>query len=801
MTTKPTYDELLQKNIDLRISNKKLKIVESFFETADDGIALIGLDGRFLEGNEKVCSLLEYTNEELLQMEPSNLRPSLFQTVLVRNLGLVREQKKPLRETITLEKNGIVSFYELQTSVSKLDGERIIQFVIRDITGRTKGEKKFDLHEHIFSLTENLVAFVDRNYIYQLVNRNYSRDHNTKCDEIVGHSVAHLLGEEVFAQIVKPQLDRCFSGETVRYSAWFSYVGVGRRYRDITYTPYKLTNGSVGGAVVMIHDLTDLKLTEELRDLEHKRFSSILQAVPDGVCIVNQEFSIEYVNPVMEKEFGSVGGQKCFQYLHDSTEPCTGCVHERVFAGESIHRKWHSTINNKDYEIFYSPLQNENEIFSKVAFFHDVTQEKQVKIALAKNQRLLNDIVNNSPTVIYVKDIHDKYILVNSRFEEVFKVTNDGAKGKTDFDLFPYKQAQRFQKNDQQVLKSQSVVQIEEVVQCDDGTHTFISVKSPLFDDDGLVYAVAGISTDVSKSKKLENELQENNTLLTTLINASPDIIYFKDGAGKWLLANDAGLALFQLTGVDYQGKIDADLALYNEIYSDAFQVCIESDEEAWSKRELLSRGEERIPTPDGREKIFDIVKIPLFLDDGSRLGLVVQGHDITERRQAEKQLRQEIVARRQAAAVIQKNAQKLEEANIALRVLLKKQKDLVGEVQQNVLAQLQKVVLPYIALLQESTLDRKEKDYLDIISAHVKTIGSSFIKKLSSPDIGLTKKEVLIADLVKQGSKTKEIARLLNIQPPSVETYRNRIRKKLNLKNKNITLHQYLNVDFSSDW
>lgn len=293
--------------------------------------------------------------------------------------------------------------------------------------------------------------------------------------------------------------------------------------------------------------------------------------------------------------------------------------------------------------------------------------------------------------------------------------------------------------------------------------------------------------------------LQENNKRLTALINASPDIICFKDGKGRWLLANEADLQLFQLAGVDYIGKTDAELAPYSAYYRDAFLACMETDEETWRKGEL-SRGEERIPIPDGEDKIYDIVKIPLFQVDGTRQGLVVLGHDITELLKTEKSLRQEIAARQQASEVMEEKTKELEEANIALRVLLNQQKDVAGEVQQCVLTQLEKAVLPYITLLRQSPLGGREKKYLDIITDHIRAVGSSFIKKLSNPTLGLTKKEILVADMVRQGRKTKEIAELLNIQPPSVETYRNRIRKKLQLNKKRITLHQYLNATFFSD-
>ena len=515
--------------------------------------------------------------------------------------------------------------------------------------------------------------------------------------------------------------------------------------------------------------------------------------------IVDRQYTIEYINPVIEKEFGSVNDRKCFEYLHDRTEPCKYCQKENVFLGNSIHRKWHSTGTNKDYEIFDSPLKNADGIFAKVSFFHDVTEEKKLQQALEKNEMLLSGIVNNSHSPISVKDTQGKYVMVNDQFENYFTNGAQNVVGKTDFDLFSGNQARKIQTNDQKVLKSQMMAHFEEVVLLSDSSHVFIANKFPLLDSKGSVYGVAGIATDITHRKQLECDLQENNTRLTALINASPNIICFMDGVGRWLLANEAYLQMFQLTGVAYKGKTDAELAKYSEFYHNAFLTCMESDEEAWNKG-TFSRAEEIIPTPGGEEKFFDIVKVPLFHTDGTRQGLVVIGNDITEHLKIEENLRQEIIARKQTAKIMKEKSKDLEEANIALRVLVKQQKDVAGEVQQNVLAQLEKTVLPYISLLRQSQLDDKGKEYLDIISSHVSEVGRSFIKKLSNPDLKLTQKEILVADLVRQGKSTKEIAQLLTLKGPSVETYRNKIRKKLSINNKKITLYQYLSLTFTSE-
>lgn len=135
-------------------------------------------------------------------------------------------------------------------------------------------------------------------------------------------------------------------------------------------------------------------------------------------------------------------------------------------------------------------------------------------------------------------------------------------------------------------------------------------------------------------------ELQHTQKVLSTVINASPDFIFFKDGKGHWLTANESGLELFRLNAENYQGKTDLELAEYTHpLYRQSFEDCFATDEKAWQAAEL-TRVEEIISIPEGGEKVFDVYKIPLYNEDGSRHGLAVLGRDITERKQIENKLR-----------------------------------------------------------------------------------------------------------------------------------------------------------------
>ena len=140
---------------------------------------------------------------------------------------------------------------------------------------------------------------------------------------------------------------------------------------------------------------------------------------------------------------------------------------------------------------------------------------------------------------------------------------------------------------------------------------------------------------DISDRKRVSTELQEQTALLNTLIETFPDAIFLKDGLGRWLVANQAGLNLFELGEIDYHGKTDTELAEFSEFYREAFLYCQETDIAVWQEGSI-STAEEILPQRDGSQKIFDSCKVPLFNTDGSRKGLVVVGRDITDRKKRE---------------------------------------------------------------------------------------------------------------------------------------------------------------------
>ncbi|MGD1912504.1 MAG: ATP-binding protein [Rivularia sp. (in: cyanobacteria)] len=140
--------------------------------------------------------------------------------------------------------------------------------------------------------------------------------------------------------------------------------------------------------------------------------------------------------------------------------------------------------------------------------------------ALQKSETRLRAILSTTTSIIYLKDIKGRYLLVNREYLELFNLTEKDILGKSDQDIFPKYIADVFLENDRQVLANKSVLKFEEQANSFDGKlRTFISTKAPLINNHGEVYAICGISTDISEQKETEIELREGAARERTILN------------------------------------------------------------------------------------------------------------------------------------------------------------------------------------------------------------------------------------------------------------------------------------------
>lgn len=123
---------------------------------------------------------------------------------------------------------------------------------------------------------------------------------------------------------------------------------------------------------------------------------------------------------------------------------------------------------------------------------------------LLENKQLLQSIIDNTSSPMFIKKINGEYLLINKEFELLFKISNQEIIGKTDHDFLAPSTADAYRHSDFEVVKALKELKTEETILQADGMHTYIAVKFPIYDAVKRIYAIGGIFTDISERKKLE---------------------------------------------------------------------------------------------------------------------------------------------------------------------------------------------------------------------------------------------------------------------------------------------------------
>jgi len=182
---------------------------------------------------------------------------------------------------------------------------------------------------------------------------------------------------------------------------------------------------------------------------------------------------------------------------------------------------------------------------------------------------------------------------------------------------------------------------------------------------------------------------------------------------------------------------------------------------------------------PDDAPHDFLVFKALFYNKDGSVGGLIGTEMDITARNLVQQQL--------------EMHSKELENTNTALRVLLKQVNENKTEMETKVMDNFSRLVAPYLDTLEENLAHTPQQEYIKMIRENIDKITSSFSMTLSSSYLGLSPREIQVADLVRHGRTNKEAASILNISINAVEFHRNNLRKKLGIQNRKINLRTHL--------
>ncbi len=314
------------------------------------------------------------------------------------------------------------------------------------------------------------------------------------------------------------------------------------------------------------------------------------------------------------------------------------------------------------------------------------------------------------------------------------------------------------------------------------GNAVFIEVNTGLIKRDDEIYGLLLNVKDITSHKEAEKSLQESEELYRKLVDNINDVLYTVDQYGKFKYISPS---VKTVTGADashYIGQSSEqfvyaeDLPLIRELLPDLLSGKIKSTEC-------------RAIRKDGERFWVRFSVTPIYIK-----GDLTEIHGIfsdeTDRHHAEETLRKH---RDHLEKMVKKRTKNLEEANIALNVLLKQREKDKSALEEKIIVNIMQMIKPSIDKLMTSNLNDRQRAFAEIIENGLEEIISPFTKNLVAQRYRLTPTEIQIASHIKQGKSTKEIANLFNLSPGTIKSHRNNLRKKLGLKNKKESLHTHL--------
>jgi len=318
---------------------------------------------------------------------------------------------------------------------------------------------------------------------------------------------------------------------------------------------------------------------------------------------------------------------------------------------------------------------------------------------------------------------------------------------------------------------------------------------------DALRKKVTKLEALTVRQKRIEEKLRESEEKYHSITNATIAAIITMTGDGKISFWNPAAERIFGYSKEDVTGK-DLHFLLASDNYRGEYKKGI-SKFRSSGKGPLIDKMIELTAVRKDGTKFPIGLSLSAFQVNGqwNSIGIL---RDITERKQAEKALRkarnklEERVKRRTAELQdtneeLERKALELAEANIALKILLQKSSEASARIEEKIMGNLDQLVTPYLDELAMKFANKNDGTLINIIKTNLEQITSPFTQRLSMKFRSLSPREIQIANLIRQGWSTKEMAGLLNVSQYTVETYRAGIREKFGIKNKKVNLTSYL--------
>ncbi len=221
-------------------------------------------DSIYVSCNRSYCNDLNIRPEEIAGKSDRDFFPAhLAEKYIADDQRIIAGDKtEEIEEAYILNGQEII-INTVKTPVKSESGEVAgVLGIFWDITDKKRIEDELRKYERIVATSKDLMAMVGTDYVYQAINEAYVTFHRKPREEIVGHTIAELLGDDLFKRVIEPNFEKCLHGQEINFQNVLEFPEIGKRYMDVAFYPFFGRDGKVAGIVVNARDVTQTKLLE-----------------------------------------------------------------------------------------------------------------------------------------------------------------------------------------------------------------------------------------------------------------------------------------------------------------------------------------------------------------------------------------------------------------------------------------------------------------------------------------------------------------------------------------------------------
>lgn len=447
----------------------------------------------------------------------------------------------------------------------------------------------------------------------------------TEASEIVGKKVLDLVHPD-YRKIVSERIQLSYEQRIQTPIIESKMVRLDGRSVDVEAMSTPITYMEKPATQVVLRDITERKSAEKVLNYQREKLINILNSMQDGVYIVNQQYDIEYVNPLIEREYGHINGRKCHEYFEGKREVCSWCKNDEIFQGKTIRWEWYSEKTNKTYDLVNTPLRNPDGSVSKLGIFRDITARKQAEEALRESREDLNHAQAVGSIGSWRMDVQRNVLTWSDENHRIFGIPKGTPMTYETFLSTVHPDDREYVDTMWKAGLADEPYDIEHRIVVDDKIK-WVREKAYLeFDKNGELLGGFGITQDITERKKAEEALRYEREKLINILDSIPDGVYIVNEQYDIEYVNPFLQEIY--------GPLNGQKCY--EYFEDQKKVCSWCKSQEVFKDKTTCRWEWYSPKT---QKTYDLIDTPLINPDGSISKLEIF-RDISERKTAEERLR-----------------------------------------------------------------------------------------------------------------------------------------------------------------